>query len=69
MLYSFTGKSGQNPQGTLLVFKGVLYGTAFGGGAKGDGVVFSIEPSGKHERLLHSFGPLDGINPQGGPRG
>jgi uncharacterized repeat protein (TIGR03803 family) len=61
---------GIDPSTPLTYFKGVLYGTAQGGGdqACGCGTVFSITPGGKYT-LLHTFDPSDesqGATPTGG---
>jgi uncharacterized repeat protein (TIGR03803 family) len=48
---------------------GALYGTTENGGAKGNGVVFKLTPSGGGytESVLYSFqGGTDGVNPLGG---
>jgi uncharacterized repeat protein (TIGR03803 family) len=44
---------------------GNLYGTTVQGGASNLGVVFKLDSTGK-VTILHSFGGLDGINPNGG---
>jgi uncharacterized repeat protein (TIGR03803 family) len=44
---------------------GSLYGTTYGGGAHGDGIVFKITPQGALT-TLHSFNGTDGANPVGG---
>ncbi len=61
VLYSFGSKSGdaEYPYADLINVNGKLYGTTYYGGAKGDGTVFSITPSGK-ETVLHSFGSKSG---------
>jgi uncharacterized repeat protein (TIGR03803 family) len=65
LLYSFKGgsKDGADPRGGLTAVKHTLYGTTKGGGAYGDGTVFSITPSGT-ETVLHSFTGSDGNLPQ-----
>jgi uncharacterized repeat protein (TIGR03803 family) len=65
-----TGKDGIEPQGALLIdAAGSLYGTAAGGGTKGAGVVYKLDPiaGGKwKETVLHNFsGRLDGGHPFG----
>jgi uncharacterized repeat protein (TIGR03803 family) len=70
VVYSF-GASGSGdgayPQfDGVIAVNGVLYGTTIDGGANGNGVVFSVTPSGS-ETVLHSFGAYgsgDGANPQ-----
>lgn len=55
VVYRFTGRAdGSGPTDSLVAYKGVLYGTAFTGGAKNKGVVFALTPAGK-ERVLYSF--------------
>jgi uncharacterized repeat protein (TIGR03803 family) len=65
VLYSFGGSgSGVNPEASLLNVNGVLYGTAYDGGARGSGAVFAITTSGT-QKTLHSFGRSgDGANPE-----
>jgi uncharacterized repeat protein (TIGR03803 family) len=63
-LYSFKGRtSGGQPDGSLLAYKGALYGTTSSYG-KGYGTVFALEAFGK-VRVLHQFGGFpDGAYPQ-----
>jgi uncharacterized repeat protein (TIGR03803 family) len=56
------GRGGSFPTAALTDIKGTLYGTTSQGGAHGDGVVFSITPSGT-QKVLHSFDGTDGANP------
>jgi len=74
-LYSFCPVSGcadgQNPtySNVILDSAGNLYGTAFGGGANGFGVVFKLTNNGGTwtESVLHSFANApDGANPENG---
>ncbi|HEY2444968.1 MAG TPA: choice-of-anchor tandem repeat GloVer-containing protein [Rhizomicrobium sp.] len=68
VLYSFgDGSHGASPQGALIEdTAGNLYGTAYHGGAKGDGTVFRLASDGTFT-VLHSFkGGTDGSNPAGG---
>jgi uncharacterized repeat protein (TIGR03803 family) len=71
VLYSFCSQSGcldglQPLAGLIQATNGDLYGTTYGGGAKGIGTVFKITPSGTLT-MLHSFcsqsGCLDGAYP------
>jgi uncharacterized repeat protein (TIGR03803 family) len=64
LLYSFKGssKDGADPEGGLTAIKHTLYGTTKGGGAYGDGTMFSITPTGK-ETVLYSFTGSDGSGP------
>jgi uncharacterized repeat protein (TIGR03803 family) len=66
-LYSFTGGlDGASPMGELIISGGTLYGTATGGGASGDGVLFSISTNGTGFQTLYSFtGGNDGSTPKG----
>jgi uncharacterized repeat protein (TIGR03803 family) len=44
LLYTFTGGAdGLQPDGTLLLKNGILYGTTYGGGASGQGTVFEFD--------------------------
>jgi uncharacterized repeat protein (TIGR03803 family) len=63
-LYSFgIGTDGQEPKAALIDVNGALYGTTYGGGAYGDGTVFSMSTTGA-ENVLYSFqGGNDGANP------
>jgi uncharacterized repeat protein (TIGR03803 family) len=68
VLHSFAGapSDGANPSGSLVRdLAGNLYGTTVQGGASNLGVVFKLDSTGK-VTILHSFGGLDGINPNGG---
>ena len=68
VLYSFTGGAdGGNPYaGVIPDSAGDLYGTTFGGGAAGAGVVYKLDPA-DHETVLYSFtGGADGGNPYAG---
>jgi len=66
ILYSFTGGAdGAGPEYGDLIFDqaGNIYGTTFGGGSSGDGVVFKLTPSGGGwtESVIWSFtGGSDG---------
>lgn len=71
-LYTFTGgKDGGNPQAALMMDSaGNLYGTTYGGGLSGEGVVFKLVPH-KHKgtwtylRLWSFTGGNDGGVPSG----
>jgi uncharacterized repeat protein (TIGR03803 family) len=68
ILHSFSGEpDGQWPYSALIDVGGALYGTTTEGGSYGyysAGTVFRIDPSGKNERVLHSFGGgYDGREP------
>lgn len=62
---------GQNPTFTKVIFdsKGNLYGTAFLGGALGNGVVFELSPSGdtwNYDAIYSFAGQPDAANPDNG---
>jgi uncharacterized repeat protein (TIGR03803 family) len=62
-LFSFKGSDGKEPDASLIVASGILYGTTYGGGADDNGTVFSITTSGT-QKVLHSFeGGTDGSLP------
>ncbi len=66
VLYNFTwGSDGGGPFGGVVFDSaGSLYGSTYGGGSAGVGVVYRLDPSG-NETVLHSFtGGSDGSNPQ-----
>jgi uncharacterized repeat protein (TIGR03803 family) len=68
VLYTFTGGAdgGYPYAGVVLDGAGNLYGTTYGGGASGAGVVYVVSPAGK-ETVLHSFtGGADGGQPYAG---
>jgi uncharacterized repeat protein (TIGR03803 family) len=73
LIYSFSGGlDGANPTYAPVIFDnaGNLYGTAFRGGAKRQGVVFRLTPTvggGWNETVLYSFigSKRDGGNPRG----
>jgi uncharacterized repeat protein (TIGR03803 family) len=54
-----TNVDGALPWGGLIRSGDTLYGTASGGGAGGNGVVFSIKTNGTAFTTLHSFPPMD----------
>ena len=67
-LYTFSGgDDGSNPDARLIAdASGNLYGTAFAGGAFGQGVVFQLSPAGV-ESVLYAFaGGTDGSRPFSG---
>lgn len=71
VLQSFWGEYGMYPFYSYVIFDNVgnLYGTAYSGGANGEGVVFELSPVGTSwtETALHNFGWTDGaVNPVNG---
>src|ERR1035438_3200534 len=63
VLYSFTGGAdgGQTRAGVIRDSAGNLYGTTYGGGASGYGVVYKVDAAG-HETVLYTFtGGPDGM--------
>lgn len=67
VLYSFGASStdGATPSAGFLDVDGLLYGTTAGGGANGEGTVFTLTPSGI-ETVIHSFPPNNNGGPQAG---
>ncbi len=67
VLYSFSGgpTDGADPEAGLTVVGSSLFGTTTGGGIAGYGTVFSINPDGSGEQVLHSFSAADGADPGG----
>jgi uncharacterized repeat protein (TIGR03803 family) len=68
ILHSFTGGAdGSDPDaGVIRDSAGNLYGTTFGGGINGEGVVYKLDPAGE-ETLLYAFtGGADGGKPYAG---
>jgi uncharacterized repeat protein (TIGR03803 family) len=72
VLYDFqpTGGDGVTPTTSLVELNGVLYGVTGGGGTKGVGVVYSVDPSTGAETVVYSFcsqnNCADGEYPDGG---
>lgn len=66
VLHTFTGADGAQPYGTPIMLNGTLYGTAKGGGAYGDGVVYTYANG--TFATLYQFGahPSDVAHPVGG---
>lgn len=63
VLHRFDENDGEEPQAGLIYVNGTFYGTTAGGGANGNGTVFSIAPTGAYH-LLYSFANGDdGQNP------
>ena len=69
ILYQFSGgASGGMEPNNILVAGGTIYGTAFGGGTNGEGMLYSVSTNGTGFTSLCSFGSinLDGYDPKGG---
>lgn len=66
VLASFNGTDGGSyPSSSLIQIGSTLYGTTSGGGAYGDGTVFSVPVSGGTPTVLASFNSTDGAHPTG----
>jgi len=67
VLVNFTGPNGQYPNGTLMYnpVNGLYYGTASGGGANSDGLIFSFNPANDSEKVLVNFNYSNGSTPMG----
>ena len=67
-LHQFTsGIDGANPYAGMILSGNTLYGTAFAGGASGNGVVFSMRTDGSGFTTVYSFtGGSGGAGPWGG---
>jgi uncharacterized repeat protein (TIGR03803 family) len=68
-LYSFNGASqGNHPNGIpTLTNVGLIFGATSKGGTNGSGLIFSVNPSKKTEKVLYRFtGGNDGDQPNGG---
>ena len=69
----YTNTDGASPVAGLILSGHTLYGTASGGGAHGNGTIFSINTDGSGFTLLHTFKPnnlnlpdnADGEDPRG----
>jgi uncharacterized repeat protein (TIGR03803 family) len=71
VLYNFrTGQTSYGPYaGVVFDSAGNLYGTAAGGGATGDGIVFKLSPTARGswtETVLHTFDSTNGAVPLAG---
>ena len=68
VIHNFARRNAANPAtGIVIGSGGILYGTTTGGGAYGDGTIFSLTPSrnGFVQSTLHTFSGVDGANPRG----
>jgi uncharacterized repeat protein (TIGR03803 family) len=63
----WTNSSGAHPTAGLVLSGNSLYGTARGGGIRGNGTVFKVNSNGMRFMTLYTFtGGSDGANPEGG---
>src|SRR5579875_479413 len=61
---SFNGQDGAFPYACVIEAKdGALYGTTYGGGTNGAGVVYKVNPDGSNYQVLHNFNSQDGVYP------
>jgi uncharacterized repeat protein (TIGR03803 family) len=66
--FGFGGSTGDSPYGNLVSGSdGSLYGTAFQGGANGQGTLFRLLTNGALTTLYSFGGPNDGAKPYAGP--
>lgn len=66
VVHNFLFATGYTPFGSLIKgTNGLLYGMAFGGGATGNGVIFSLDPSNNNYSVLHDFDGVNGAAPNG----
>jgi uncharacterized repeat protein (TIGR03803 family) len=65
ILHNFVGgtNDGTGPATGLILSDNRLYGTTYGGGSSGLGMVFAISADGTSYTNLHSFGGIDGAYP------
>jgi uncharacterized repeat protein (TIGR03803 family) len=66
VLHNFMGgtNDGTGPATGLILSGNTLYGTTYGGGGSGLGMVFALSTDGTIFTNLHSFGGIDGASPQ-----
>ncbi len=65
VLQNFNGAKGASPWGALILSGNVLYGMTSGGGAYGDGCIFSVDTNGNTYKVLFSFNGTNGASPYG----
>src|SRR5579875_1154142 len=67
VIHNFNYFDGAQPSAGVIQGKdGALYGTTYGGGDNGFGVVFKVNPDGSKFQVLHTFSYTDGANPYAG---
>ena len=64
-LASFDRANGSYPEGGVMLSGNTVYGTATGGGAYGDGAIFSVPTTGGNPTLIGSFNGVNGSAPYG----
>jgi uncharacterized repeat protein (TIGR03803 family) len=66
-LHDFNITNGANPLGSLILSQNgrIMYGMTEGGGANGDGLIFSIDTDGNNYKDLLNFNNTDGLQPYG----
>ena len=65
-LHDFSSSSGSSPYGGLIQGSdGKLYGMTYAGGANGDGVIYSFDPSDNTYENLYDFDGTNGGSPKG----
>ncbi|MBK9401439.1 MAG: T9SS type A sorting domain-containing protein [Bacteroidetes bacterium] len=66
IVHDFNFTNGFSPFGNLMQgANGLLYGMAFGGGATGNGVLFSFNTANNGHSVLHNFDGVNGSAPMG----
>jgi len=64
-IFNFNYTNGKSPNGSLIIYKNVLYGTTDSGGTNGQGNIFSIDTNGTHFRDMYNFNGTSGSYPMG----
>jgi len=62
-LYNFVDSTGAEPFGSLTLFNGLLYGTAYLGGANDSGCIFSVDTLGNNYKDIFDFNGANGKQP------
>lgn len=66
--FDFSGTNGAQPEfagGSLVLSGNTLFGTAYYGGSRDSGCVFSLDTNGSSYKDLYDFTGLNGSNPEG----